>query len=512
MVKDDAVLLKKLYQQSGELYFNKLRIDAYIPYSLKSDLAATGKSFSVRLANSLATFVIETLPKTLNSSTKNFYSESLDNSVGMQIALKQAQAVVTQHTAKLPDLFDSFDTRFRIFLSLLQEQPAESGKYLFISESDDRTCDSCVQKNGKLFTLHEAPIPPLHPNCRCSLIALDTTALAMYNINRLGLMAQLEQSLGKNGGVWQLHYNIVGSIKVGSVPFILKPVTPVTYPAIRENREDYFWYKDPEHWLADFWMDAENTWNLFWLMAEQRATHAFDSFSSFLDWLTVGIPSGLFDSAQERAEEMLADPNFENILNWLGLGFPSLVDSVLDPDEPMSFQHWMDSLQLITLLYGAYQTGAKVFNSDNFPRLPDVDVEISWPDHENNIEQRPSWQQSEIDIGLDYPEYAYQQSFINGHKTSYGKRGSVRPDFYAPGHSVEVKNYDITTASGRRSLVKTVVRQYEQRLEHLPIGTKQTVVADIRGQQVTHVMMRDLRNEILQQTHGNIEFIFKRGA
>lgn len=509
MVKDDAVLLKELYQQLGELYFEKLRINSSIPYSLKADLAATGKSFSARLANSLATFITKALPQNLTTSTKSFYSKSTKNSAGMQIALKQAQDLVTQHTVKLSGLFDSFDTRFRTFLSLQQENSAESGKYLFVSESDDETCDGCAQKNSKIFTLLDVPIPPLHPNCRCSLIALDTTAFAMYNINRHGFMAQLEQSLGKNGGVWQLYNTAAGAMRVGSIPFALNPIAPVAYPAIQEDNEDYLWYTDPGRWLADFWMDIENTWGSFWLMAEQRATHAFDSFASFLDWLTMGIPSGLSISAQERAEEMLADPSLKNTLNWLGLGFPSLVDSVLDPDKPMSFQHWMDSLQLITLLYGAYQTGANVFNADNSPRLPDVDVEISWPDHENNIEQRPTWQQSEIDIGLDYPEYEYQQSFINGQQTYFGKRGSVRPDFYAPGHSVEVKNYNITTSSGRRSLVRTISRQYKERLEHLPADTKQTFIADIRGQSISEELLDILEQEILEKTNYGIEFFYK---
>jgi len=54
---------------------------------------------------------------------------------------------------------------------------------------------------------------------------------------------------------------------------------------------------------------------------------------------------------------------------------------------------------------------------------------------------RPSWRQSEIDIGKEYPEYSAQKSFKNGKEVPYGTKGSSRPDFYREGFSIEVKNY-----------------------------------------------------------------------
>lgn len=60
----------------------------------------------------------------------------------------------------------------------------------------------------------------------------------------------------------------------------------------------------------------------------------------------------------------------------------------------------------------------------------------------------------------------------------------VVPDLYRNGHSVEAKNYDVETSSGRSNLNRELSRQYNKRLEHLPTGTSQTAVIDVRGQNV----------------------------
>ena len=45
------------------------------------------------------------------------------------------------------------------------------------------------------------------------------------------------------------------------------------------------------------------------------------------------------------------------------------------------------------------------------------------------------------------------------------QKGSVRPDLYKSGSSVEVKNYLIETKSQSKQLVKNVVTQYNQRVD-----------------------------------------------
>jgi flagellar hook assembly protein FlgD len=123
---------------------------------------------------------------------------------------------------------------------------------------------------------------------------------------------------------------------------------------------------------------------------------------------------------------------------------------------------------------------------------------------------RPTWRQSEIDVKAKmYGDgYMPQQSFKGQNSVKAYESGSVRPDLYKPGnpgHSVEVKNYNISTPERRSNLVSVIKKQYEQRLANLPAGTKQTVVIDVRGQNYTTQMLIDLKNSVSVATNNGIE-------
>ena len=143
-----------------------------------------------------------------------------------------------------------------------------------------------------------------------------------------------------------------------------------------------------------------------------------------------------------------------------------------------------------------------------------VDVEVPKYNREQiprNIEEsRPTWRQSELDVGKDYEGYDAQKSFINGEEVPYGTKGSVRPEFYKNGHSVEVKNYNVETSSGRNSLINNVSSQIKKRLTNLPEGTEQTVVIDVRGQDYNLEILRDIKNKIIEKSGYNAEILFKR--
>ena len=133
---------------------------------------------------------------------------------------------------------------------------------------------------------------------------------------------------------------------------------------------------------------------------------------------------------------------------------------------------------------------------------------------------RPTWIQSEIyaastrfNLSLGYK---YNQSFkmIDGQLTevSWGTSGSIRPDFYnqLTGHCVDIKNYTITTSSGRNSLVNNVVNQYNQRISILPDNTNYEVVIDVRGQEWTQDMLDDIVTRITQRTNGEVTVSFMK--
>ena len=122
---------------------------------------------------------------------------------------------------------------------------------------------------------------------------------------------------------------------------------------------------------------------------------------------------------------------------------------------------------------------------------------------------RPTWRQSEVDAAKDFPDYDAQKSFINGEEVPYGKKGSVRPDYYKNGYSVDIKNYNVESASGRSNLARNIEKQYYQRIQNLPAGTKQTAMIDIRGQSISDASMSALYDDIMRRTNNGVEILFK---
>ena len=122
---------------------------------------------------------------------------------------------------------------------------------------------------------------------------------------------------------------------------------------------------------------------------------------------------------------------------------------------------------------------------------------------------RPTWRQSELDAATDFPDYDAQKSFINGEAVPYGTKGSVRPDYYKDGFSVDIKNYNVESASGRSNLARNIEKQYYQRIENMPDGTKQSVMIDVRGQNVSDEALDALYDDIMRRTNNGVEILFK---
>ncbi|MET3656329.1 hypothetical protein [Sporosarcina psychrophila] len=77
------------------------------------------------------------------------------------------------------------------------------------------------------------------------------------------------------------------------------------------------------------------------------------------------------------------------------------------------------------------------------------------------------------------------------------------------GHSIEVENYKITTSSGRSRLVNNVSKQVVKRLRDLSGGSKQSVIIDIRGQNVSDGILDELYGKIMKKTNGKVDIRFK---
>ena len=75
-----------------------------------------------------------------------------------------------------------------------------------------------------------------------------------------------------------------------------------------------------------------------------------------LDYLTLGTIS----ASEARSQAMLNDPSFYTIGNWLTLGLFDTVKGTFAPEEPLSLQHWMDSLGTATLVMGIWESVSRL--------------------------------------------------------------------------------------------------------------------------------------------------------
>ena len=66
------------------------------------------------------------------------------------------------------------------------------------------------------------------------------------------------------------------------------------------------------------------------------------------------VVTGIIDicsgNAKRRADAVLSDPSLYNVVNWATMGAADTVKGAVAPEEPLSLQHWMDSLATASML------------------------------------------------------------------------------------------------------------------------------------------------------------------
>lgn len=92
----------------------------------------------------------------------------------------------------------------------------------------------------------------------------------------------------------------------------------------------------------------------------------------------------------------------------------------------------------------------------------------------------------------------------------HGTAGSQRPDFYnlSTNHIIEVKNYTVTTQTGRNSLANNIAMQYNNRRIMFPDANIEFIV-DVSGQSYTQSMLDDIIDLVSTLTEEDIvQFIY----
>ncbi|WP_223065086.1 hypothetical protein, partial [Campylobacter subantarcticus] len=123
--------------------------------------------------------------------------------------------------------------------------------------------------------------------------------------------------------------------------------------------------------------------------------------------------------------------------------------------------------------------------------------------------KKPHWRKSEEDMSKSYHDYEKQKSFLNGKEVQYGTKHSVRPDLYKSGSSIEIKNYNLDKTSNVNNLINIITKQYQQRLQHLPPGTKQIFIIDSREQNISKEIQEKIKQKIYAKLNCAILIQFK---
>ena len=93
---------------------------------------------------------------------------------------------------------------------------------------------------------------------------------------------------------------------------------------------------------------------------KERAAVRLDGVGGFLDWLTLGIVSGVWDGVGLRHNAMTDDPSLYNIINAITLGTLDTMRGVVKPEEPWSLEHLLDIVGTVLIAYAAFRTASKV--------------------------------------------------------------------------------------------------------------------------------------------------------
>lgn len=347
----------------------------------------------------------------------------------------------------------------------------------------DANCKICQELDGKTFRVSEGKagenLSPIHPNCDCATAILDDDGAIAFVVCKEEELREASKRFDKE--------------------------TASLFSSEKDSLESTKKKENGSRWYAPILRIPSDALQMFREYANAqniRLQNAGGNPLKLLDWLLLGIPSSFWNGMQQRTEEMLQEPTLYHISNYLSMGAVEPIKGAAFPEERFSLQHLLDSFHAAGTVFGGYRLKESLFPVGESYALP--------KDPEKRLPNRPTWRKSELDTQTRYLGYAPQKSFKDGIEVTCGTKGSSKPDFYKPGHSIEVKNYSLKTKRGQSNLVNNVSRQVNSRIKNLPIGTKQHIVVDIRGQIISGEIMKSVRRRILEKCKVKVTIYFRR--
>lgn len=342
--------LQMLLSTATAAYLKNFRVDSRAPYHLRYTFARDMERFPPNFAQQVATK----------------YTQEIGNHLVTDTAIINACHEVETGMHTLSAKFNRYDQEFSAWLTLEAFTKQGYTRFLFLSEQGPNTCEACNSYHGQVFSITDVPIPPMHPNCRCELLVMDARTELLYKMNELEFIRQFYRAReGTPGGIYLIDHNTfpfgisaehVTKISVASEHMILNP----NQLEVLAQDGTYDFGSAVASYLSSLWEDGENLVSALLNAQAERGQRKWDSFSSFLDWLTLGIVSGTWHGIVSNFDAMVEEPNLYNIVNFATLGTLDTVSGALFPEKPWSLEHWLDIIGTVLIVYSAYKAAVNV--------------------------------------------------------------------------------------------------------------------------------------------------------
>ena len=260
-----------------------------------------------KLNSDLTSFNEQTTQALMNQSTICIRQNSTADQMAKELLLVWDKA-----SKRLADDIDGAYIQANWYYLLHQFDKAGYHKFQYIVEHQQGLCNTCLSFSNKTFTLNELIqqdlLPPLHPHCRCAVIPVyDSSSVS-------------------------------------------KQPTVAASPSADNHAN---WYDA----LLRIPSDAKALLNGF--VSAQQERIGCGTLGGFLDWLTMGTISGFYNGLKTRESAVAERPSLYNITNWLTLGTTDTVKGAVTPEKPLSLEHWLDSLGVVSIAFGAYELAQK---------------------------------------------------------------------------------------------------------------------------------------------------------
>ena len=340
--------LQTLVASATSAYIGNFKVDTRIPYRVRQSFERDMELFPQHFSEQVTTTFDSALGKGLVTNRE------------LAAAYDEVESGLRTLSAKL----NRYDQEFSTWLTLESFQKDGYTRFLFISEQSSTTCDQCLVYHGQVFSISDAPLPPLHPNCRCELLLMDERAETLYHKNERAFIESFRQARsGVKGGIYLLNYSAypfrITSDNLTKVPVCsAHTITDCSHSA-RED-DEYSLADAAASYFSELFADAKDLATYLVNASRERRAKRWDSLGSFLDWLTFGIVTGTWRGISSNWNTMIHDPSLYNIVNFITLGTLDTISGALNPDDPWSLEHWLDILGTILTVYSVYKSALSV--------------------------------------------------------------------------------------------------------------------------------------------------------